>query len=71
MQEATVKKASVIHEQWKGNQLLDQYFEHKIVYICDDLSEAYECVENHKDMLNSDERYDIYYRYEEIEPREK
>lgn len=65
MQEATVKKASVVHERWKGKQLLAQDFEHKIVYICDDLSKAYEWVEEHKDMLNSDERYDIYYRYEE------
>lgn len=65
MQEAIVKKATVVHERWEGKQLLAQDFEHKIVYICDDLNKAYEWVEEHKDMLNSDERYDIYYRYEE------
>ena len=61
---ATVKKAAVIHEKWLSGKLIDQVYEHTVVYICQDLKEAWEWTEEHQDLLSSGERYDIYYRCE-------
>lgn len=65
MQEATIKKVTLIRETWSGGKLVFQEEKQETVYACKDINEAASWADEHKSQLASGDRFDIYYRYEE------